>query len=448
MKLQASSSQENSAYLALIIEKKINEYRGVMPLYERKTLARNLGRLLTTAKERKVTKSAIVIESRIPHNADAPVNALNAFCILPDSKSRRSAEPRLCAHPQNYLKLVLAAAKLAGMMRSSVISQLTEGSNLFSATARVDDEQLPPVQAVWELLKTKLAIIVERHQLKQFFKDAYSMWASYDENILNPESWEQDRGLAPSTSYWPWAYLCAISRDSKPARLTLSENKKVVSGTVHAIEQVYLTLGWDPDGWVVGYLEFLPGLAVQSYERGDSKPLYDFHCSGETFTQGRIENVSFEVLDGASIQVPGSGSGDWPFRLRSRIRFERLTLQQLASALLESSFFPTPDPSLVPGIDTSAVMSPPDSLLAVMEAQLLGRKMPWPNKGGFSFLEELEQNILRLTGSFREWRQVQKNLATQDYLARLAAATTELERLKKAASASTLPDEVARHSLD
>uniref|UniRef100_A0A1I7YAQ3 Glyoxalase n=1 Tax=Steinernema glaseri TaxID=37863 RepID=A0A1I7YAQ3_9BILA len=47
---------------------------------------------------------------------------------------------------------------------------------------------------------------------------------------------------------------------------------KVVNGTVHAIEQVYLTLGWDPDGRVIGYLEFLPGLAVQSYERGDSKP--------------------------------------------------------------------------------------------------------------------------------------------------------------------------------
>lgn len=448
MKSEASSSsaQEYSAYLALIIEEKINEYKGVMPVYERKTLARNLGRLLTTAKEQKVKKSAIVIESRIPHNADAPANALNTFCILPNSK--RTAEPRLCAHPQNYLKLALATAKLAGMMRSSVINQLTEGSNLFSATARLDDEQLPPVKAVWELLKTELAIIVERHQLKQFFKDAYSMWASYDENLLNPESWEQDRVLAPSTSYWPWAYLCAISRDNKPARLTLNEKKRVVSGTVHVVEQVYLTLGWDPDGWVVGYLEFLPGLAVQSYERGDSKPLYDFHCSGQTFTQGRIENVSFEVLDGASIQIPGSGSGDWPFRLRSRIRFERLNLQQLASALLDSSFFPTPDPSLVPGIDTSSVMSPPDSLLAVMEAQLLGRKMLWPSKAGLSFLEQLEQNILRLTGSFREWRQVQKNLGTQDYLARLAAATTELEILRKAPSASTTPDKAARYSTD
>lgn len=168
---------------------------------------------------------------------------------------------------------------------------------------------------------------------------------------------------------------------------------------------------------MVGYLEFLPGLAVQSYERGDSKPLYDFHCSGEIFKQGCIQNVNFEVLDGASIQIPGSGSGDWPFRLRSRIRFERLTLQQLSSALLESSFFPTPDPSLVPGIDTSAVMSPPDSLLAVMEAQLLGRQTYWPNKSGCSFLEELEKNILRLTGSFREWRQMQKKIAMRDYLA-------------------------------
>ncbi|CRM76392.1 hypothetical protein [Pseudomonas sp. 24 E 13] len=440
---EGDSSQENSAYLALIIEKKINENKGVMPVYERKTLARNLGIMLTAAKARKVTKSAIVVESGIPHNVDAPVNALNAFCILANNKSKRTAEPRLCAHPQNYLKLALATAKLVGMARARAISQLTEGSNLFSATAKIDEEQFPPVQAVWELLRAELAVIVERHQLKQFFRDAYSVWASYDENILSPGVWEQDRILAPSTSYWPWAYLCAVSRASEPAVLTLKESDTVVSGTVHAIEQVYLTLGWDPGGWVVGYLEYLPGLAIQSYQRGDSKPLYDFHCSGETFTRGRIGDVSFEIADGASIQIPGSGSGDWPFRLRSRIRFERLTLQQLAGALLESSFFPTPDPSLVPGIDTSAVMSPPDSLLAVMEAQLLGRKMSWPKKDGLCFLEELEQNILRLTGSFREWRQVQQKSAEQDYFARLAAANTELERLKAESSAIATPDRSA-----
>jgi hypothetical protein len=447
VKSQATSAQGESAYHALLIEKKINAFRGVMPRYESKTLARNLGAILTTAKKWKVTKSAIVIESNIPHNADAPVNALNAFCILPDGKTRRLAEPRLCSHPKNYLKLALAAAKLAGMTRSLVITQLTEGSNLFSSATSVGEEKLPPLQAVWELLKTELAIIVERHQLKQYFKDAYSVGASYGENILEPESWEQDKVFSPSTSYWPWAYLCAISRDSKPARLTLKEDSKVVNGTVHAIEQVYLTLGWDPDGRVVGYLEFLPGLAVQSYERGDSKSLYDFHCSGETFQKGCIRNVNFEVLDGASIQIPGSGSGEWPFRLRSRVRFERLTLQQLSSALLESSFFPTPDPSLAPGIDTSAVMSPPDSLLAVMEAQLLGRQMHWPNKSGSSFLEELEKNILLLTGSFREWRKMKKKIAMEDYLARLAAATTELESLKKAASEATQQDEDARNSL-
>ena len=437
---QASPSQENSAYLALIIEKKINEHKRAMPLYERKTLARNLGVMLTAAKAQKVTKNSIVIESGIPHYADAPVNSLSAFCILPNNKNKRAAEPRLCAHPQNYLKLALAIAKLVGMARPRAIGQLTEGSNLFSATAKIDEEQFPPVQAVWELLKAELAIIVERHQLKQFFLDAYSVRASYNENLMSPGSWEQDRMLAPSTSYWPWVYLCAVSRSSEPALLTLKENEKVVNGTVHAIEQVYLTLGWDPGGWVVGYLEFLPGLAVQSYERGDSKPLYDFHCSGDTFTQGRVGNLSFEIANGASIKIPGSGSGDWPYRLRSRVRFERLTLQQLAGALLESNFFPTPDPSLVPGIDTSTVMSRPDSLLAVMEAQLLGRKMSWPNKLGLSFLEELEQNILRLTGSYREWRQVQRNSAKHDYLARLAAATTELERLKAAASAYSSAD--------
>lgn len=432
MNAQTEPAPENDTHLASIIERKINKYKGVMPAYERKTLASNLGMLLAAAKESGITKTAIVIESGISHNVDAPVNALNAFCILPGDKNKRAAKPRLYAHPQAYLKLALAAAQLMGVTRPRVINQLTEGSYLFSTVGEIDEERFLPVQEMWDLLKAKLAVVVERHKLKQFFSDAHKLCASYGDDLASPEAWTQDKILAPSTSYWPWAYLCAISRSSKPARLILEESGKKVSGTVHAIEQVYLTLGWDPGGWIVGYLEFLPGLAIQSYERGDSKPLYDFHCSGETFTTGRIRGVRFEIEGGAPIQIPSSGTGDWPFRLRSRVRFERLTLQQLGGALLQSSFFPTPDPSLVPGIDTSAVMSPPDSLLAVMEAQLLGRRMAWPQQDTLSFLDELELNIIKLTDSFREWRVAQQTAAKQDYLAELAKAETELEALRAA----------------
>lgn len=287
-----------------------------------------------------------------------------------------------------------------------------------------------PARAVLQLLRAKLAVIAERHQLKQYFREAHSVSATYGENILSPEIWEQDKTGFQSTSYWPWVYLCCVIRSSKPVRCRLSDSETEVRGTVHTVEDVYLTLGWDPAGWVVGYLELLPGLAVQSYEFEDTKPSFNFRCSGETFTEGCVNDVSFVIDDGESITIPDSAK-DWPFRLRSRIRFERLTPQQLAFYFLDCRRIQTAEANIVPDIDTSAVISPPDSTLAMMEAQLLGREATWPHRTIPSFLNELEEKIIHLTTTFREWRKNQQESARRDYLAELESVTKELGDLKK-----------------
>lgn len=431
MASSAESLLKNSMYLAASAEKKIKAYSGVMPLYEKNTLALNLGELLTQAKERGIPKGDVVVKSGLPHNRDAPANALNNYCILPKTKSKRMKEARLCAHPHPYLRLALAAAELMEMAPHDAIIRLTEGSNAFTAQDRIDEDLFFPAQAVWRLLKAKLSVIAERHQLKQFFQDAYEVSAVYDENIAMPGSWEQD-SIGPSASYWPSVYLCAVVRSSASARFTAIEAYPEVGGHVHAIEQVFLTLGWHPAGWIVGYLEYLPGLAVQSFELENHKALFDLHVSGETFTDDRIGDCSFKIDNGGSIRVPDGTSGEWPFRLNSRKRFEFLTPQKLASTFVECPLIRTPNQTLGEYIDTSAVLSPPGSPLAKLEAQLLDREGSWSNRKIPYFLDALEQDIVVLKSSFQEWRRNCLEAAKNDHFAALAAANVELNHLRRA----------------
>lgn len=443
------ASLKNGVYLATIAEKKINAYSGVMPLSEQNTLALNLGELLEQAKDQGVRKGDIVVAAGVPHRAEAPVNALNSYCILPKSKSKRRAKARLCAHPQSYLRLALAAANLMQMRRHDAIVKLTEGSNAFSAEDKIDEEIFSPAQATWQLLKARIAVIAERRELKQFFCDVQKVSAIFGENILQSDCWEQDSiSSCLSTSYWPSVYLGAIIRSSASARINIKGTVTEVGGQVHAIEQVFLTLGWHSSGWIIGYLECLPGLAVQSLERADQRSLFDLHCSGETFTHGVIGDFSFTIENEGSIKVPDGCKGDWPYRLRSRKRFELLTPQRLATTLLDGQLIPTPNQTLSEDIDTTAVLSPPYSPLGLLEAQLLGREAVWPHDHIPCFLDKLEEDIVYLQTSFREWRRTQLELARNDHLEALTTATEELEGLryskrrpKRGKEGHSLPDE-------
>jgi len=422
--------QKSSMYLASTIEEKINQFQGVMPLSEQLTLARNLGSLLTSAKKMGIKKGDVVLGSGIPCNQSAPVNVLNSYCILSEEQDKRKSKARLCAHPKNYLKLAKTASRLMKVSPQSVILKLTEGSNLFGTDAEIDEEIFAPAKAVWKLLVLKLSAIVERQKLKDFFREAYDSCARYDENIFEPKTWEQDKSLSPSTSYWPWVYLCAVSHSSKSATFKYDDSDEKIRGKMHAVEQVYITLGWDPDGWVVGYYELLPGVALESYDFNDKKIKFDFHCSGDILKSGYICGVHYEIEDEEPLVISESAE-TWPYRLHSRVRFERLNPHQTAKILLDSQWLRTPDPNLDPGIDTSTVISPPRSPLAMMEAQLLGRKAEFPYKDVTYFLEELESQIIFLKESFFTWRDIQKQSARRDYIAELEKATEELSLLKR-----------------
>ena len=426
----AETLVKNSMYIAAIVEEKINGYKGVMPQSERITLALNLWELLTLAKERKIQKGAIVVASGVSFNVEAPANALGNYCLAPKAKSQRMAKPRLYAHPQNYLKLACAAADLMRISRHEAIIKLAEGSNYFSVQEQIDEAIFSPTQAVWRLLKTRLAVIVERHQLKQYFRDAYEVSAVYGEDVFDPKCWKQDP-IGPSTSYWPSVYLGAVIRSSASAHLTIEKIDAEVGGQVHAIEQVFLTLGWQPSGWVVAYLECLPGLAVQPFE--GHPLLFDFHTSGETFTEGSIGSTRFVIDNGGSIKVPDGCRGDWPYRLRSRKRFESLTPHQLAMTLLECRLILTPNETLAQDIETKELLSPPDSPLALLEAQLLSRKGLGPSSRNSCFLDSLEEDIVYLKDSFQAWRRTNQEAAKRDHVAALTAAVMELEDLRSAA---------------
>lgn len=254
MTSNADSTPKSDVYLATLIKKKISDFKGYMPDSEKQILARNLGELLALAKSRGIKKSEIVIASGIPHRSEAAANSLNAYSILPDGKSKRKAKPRLCATPLPYLQLALTSANRLKMSEHDVILKLTEGSNYFSAGEEIDESAFAPAQAVWEMLKAKLAIIVERQQLKKYFRDAYTVSARFDENILAPGKWEQDTTTSLSTSYWPSVYLYTVSHANARARCTIIETGEEVEGTVHSVESVSLTLGWNSSGWVIGYL--------------------------------------------------------------------------------------------------------------------------------------------------------------------------------------------------
>lgn len=430
MSTPTTSELNADIYLARIVEKKIAAYNGQMPEYERRTLARNLGELIEQVKEYGFRKGEVVVAANIPHTSKAAaVNALGNYCLLADTKSRRTTRPRLSAYPKNYLLLARAAANLLKIPSHEAIIKLTEGSNAFGVHDEIDQELFSPAEATCDLLRSKLAVIVERHKLKEYFRQAYEVSAAFGEDIFeNETTWGQDCFKHPSTSCWPGVYLGTVSRSSVSARLSIEGFDSEFEGCVHTVEQVFLSLGWKQAGWIVGYLEYLPGLAVQSFGCDGHAPSFDLHCAGETFTQGTVGKIRFHINDKASIKVPDGCDGNWPFRLRSRKRFQVITPQVLAETFLGSPIIDTPNQTFCSNIDTSAVLSPPDSLLALIEAELLGRHCPFrrhPN-----FLEELEKDVVLLTTSFREWRRTQLDAAKNDHLATLHTATQELDALR------------------
>ena len=405
-------------------------YTGRLPESERVVLARNLNELLQEAKASGVPKGSVVLDAGIPCSSpEAASNALSKYCL--QTGHRRTSPIKLSADPKKYLALALSAAKLTKKPSYEAVLKLAEGSNAFGRHQQIDEAQFLPADTVWQLLRMKLAEIVKRHSLKDYFREVHEVRARYKEHLFRDEDWQQDCFSGDSTSGWPFAFLGIIVRSSAPARLEVEGVKGEVNGIVQVVEGVRLLLGWE-DGTVFAYFEFHPGIAVQSFEYGDHAPVFEFpwfnfHSQVETYTKGCLKNLKFQLENGASFRRPLE-SKDWPYRLRSHTRFEPLDPQLLASTFLDCKLMDTQEQVLDKYLDTSAVVSPANSSLALIEAQLLNRKSGLGSQGP-SFLDKLEEDIVMLTKSFRAWRNKQLEKARNDHLSALAEMEQKLNGL-------------------
>jgi hypothetical protein len=411
-------------------QQKMFDYKGRLPESERIVLARNLSGLLQEAKALGVHKGSIVLDAGIACSSpEAASNALSKYCLR--AGHQRTSPLKLSADPKKYLALALSAAKLTKKPSYDAILRLAEGSNAFGRHEQIDEDKFLPADTVWQLLRLKLVEIIRRHNLKDYFREVHEVRARYKEHLFGDEDWEQDSSHGHSTSGWPFAFLGIIVRSSVPARLEVEGINGEVGGIVQVVEGVRLLLGWE-DGRVFAYLEFHPGIAVQSFEYGDHTPVFefpwfDFHSESDTYTKGCLENLKFQLEDGASFRRPLE-SKDWPYRLRSHTRFEVLDPQLLASTFLDCNLVDTSKQVLDKYIDTSAVVSPANSPLALIEAQLLDRKFSYGSQCT-PFLDKLEEDILMLTKSFREWRKKKREKALNDHLSALAQIEQKLNSL-------------------
>lgn len=426
-------------YLAIIAEKKIRAYQGVLPQYERNTLAKNLAEIMDRAKteKKKLKKGDIVIKAGVrPKTSDASaVNALNSYCLLPHHKSKRKANVRLHARPLNYLKLALAAAELVGWPSHKAVMMLTGGSNAFSGRPEIDMEKFTPADAVWKLLRTKLALLVEnpKYQLREFFRSAQELSAmhgyDWDKEIIG---WWQQKSGGRSTSHWPSVCLTTIIRSSASAHLQFDGADGEVDGEVICAEEVYLTLGKDLADRIVGYLEFWPCLAVRPLAWHPEAPWIEFGTIEKVPRERGFEKGRFRLVEGATVEMPPGNDGNtWPYRLRSHARFELITPALLAETFIDCHVLQTGEHKLNSNLDTSEVMSPASSPLAWMEAELLGRETLSFGKRETGFLEKLESDIEHFVSTFREWRDKALGNARQDHQTIMSKTTAKLDALRR-----------------
>ncbi|EKM98224.1 MULTISPECIES: hypothetical protein [unclassified Acidocella] len=433
-----SETRSANIYLARLVNEQILAYKGVLPQYERNTLARNLAEIIGRAKAEKKNfkKGDIVIKAGVrPGTSDAgAVNALNSYCLLPEYKSKRKAKARLHAHPLNYLKLALSAAELAGWPRHKAIMMLTEGSNAFSGRSEIDMVKFTPAEAVWQLLRAKLAVLVEspKYRLREFFRSAQELSAVHGYDLTrNITGWQQEEFGDRSTSHWPTVCLTTIIRSSASARLLFEGADREVNGEVIGAEEACLTLGWDLADKIVGYMEFWPCLAVRPLAWHPEAPWVDFGTIDKVPHEGRFEKGRFRLVEGATVEMPpGTDGNTWPYRLRSHARFEPITPALLAETFIDCQVLQTGWHKLNSNLDTSEVMSPASSPLAWMEAELLGRETLSFGTREKGFLEELESNVERFVSSFREWRDKATRNATQDHQTIMLKMMAELDALR------------------
>jgi len=427
----------------------INSFKGILPELTRKRLAKNLGKIIAEAKQKGVSKGEIVVRSGVRPGTDdkLAVNALNSYCILPvpdpdperktEIKRKREAPPRLTARPQNYLKLALAAADLMGMKRYEVISMLVENTNKFEGDRNLDDDTFSPAETVLSSLMIKLSLLKTKYRLADYFREVEDFSATYNLDWQNMQyGWMRDANGYTGIRHWPSVCLTSIVRSTAKATMSIEGVDNEVDGDLLIVDEVYLTLGWDLESRVIAWLQFLPALAANPHRTFPGAPWLEFDYSTfshyfEVHEQGRVGEVRYRLKEGEKLSFEIETDGKkWPDGASpTQSRFERLTAATLSRTFIEGRALATPHQRLCTYVDTTDVIAPPSSTLALIEAVLLGhnsrRKEPI-----FSFLDSLEEEIKKYTISFREWKAKSIRRAIQKHVRIRAEMLLDVEKLQ------------------
>lgn len=416
-------------YRARKAREAIARFPGVMPGVTQRRMATNLGRIITLAKEHGVHKGDIVVMAGVRPGTgpELAVNALNNYCLLPETKTRRKSAPRLTARPKNYLQLALAAAELmrlkghqAVLNQHQAILMLVENTNMFEGNRELAEETFSPAEIVLESLMTKLSVVSRTHKLADYFREVQEYSTTYDPyRRTADEVWAREPHSATSVNHWPEVLMTSVVRSS--ALATMEVDGKEMDGELLVVDMVYLTLGWDLQSRVIPWLQFQPALVANPHCEHPEAPLVAYDHSTfcqyfEVYPEGRVGDFKYKLKDGEKLAFTiEQDYKRWPDGASPfRARFERLSAATLAMTFGEGRIQYVRAQALCPHVEPSNVVAPPSSALALIEAVLLGRGST-EKKPVFSFIDGLEEDVSKLTTSFREWKAASVKRALKDH---------------------------------
>lgn len=415
-------------YRARKAREAIERFPGVMLEVTQRRMATNLGRIITLAKEHGIHKGDIVVKSGVRPGTgpERAVNALNNYCLLPKKNTRRNSPPRLTARPKNYLALALAAAELMkskghqGILnKHQAILMLVENTNMFESTTKLAEESFSPAEIVLGSLMTRLSVLVRKHKLADYFREVQEFSATYDPyRRIGDEIWARESHSATSVNHWPEVLLTAVVRSS--ARATMEVDGKEVDGELLVVDSVFLTLGWDLQGHIIPWLQFRPALVANPFCDHPKAPWTDYNNSTycqyfEVRSEGSVGVFKYKFKDGEKLAFTiEQNYKRWPDGASpTRARFERLSASLLATTLGEGRAQYVRDQGLSLHLETSDLVSPPASALAMIEAELL--RDPTQKAPDSSFLNGLEEDIIELTSSFSAWKAASVDCALKEH---------------------------------
>ncbi|MBS1064125.1 hypothetical protein JK185_14040 [Gluconobacter wancherniae] len=443
-KMSVDDALRADVYRARKAEEAIYADNSVMKPITRQRMAQNLGSIINLAKASGVQKSEIVIKAKVRQANDKfAVNALNTYCILPDS--RRQSAPRLTARPKNYLALALAVADLlqmkghrAVLSRHQAILMLVENTNRFEGDTGLTEKAFSPAQIVLDSLMIKLSYLSRKHKLEDYFREVQESSVTYDlHRRASENAWARNRWSETSIGHWPRVLLTSVVRSAARVTMQMTGMEGEVDGELLVVDSVFLTLGWDLQSRVIAWLEFQPALVANPQCTHPKAPWTEYDNSSfckyfEVSPKGSVGIFKYKFKEGEKLAFTFEQDFKrWPDAASStRARFERLTATSLGRTFSEGRTQYIRDQGLCPHVEILDVVAPPSSALAYIEAVLLDRNSTEREKKVFSFIDGLEKEVIKLTTSFREWKATSVKRASMDHDKMRAETLLAIERLQ------------------